>query len=107
MYIDEKYHHATDPSIRPKPKDGTNVAVVVNENEMNNAVSPAPAATAPNSRSNTLKSSGGGGGADNYGKDIKDIPRSTWKLLTNKVMSYVLSLKIKTGIFLMPSSKRF
>eukprot|EP00093_Oithona_nana_P005745 05745.XXX_182220_189329_1 [CDS] Oithona nana genome sequencing. len=49
VYLDEKYHHASDPSIRPKDNKGLNKA------------------------------------SDTYGKDIKDIPRSTWKLLTNKI----------------------
>ena len=56
MYIDEKYHHATDPSIRPKHKDPLTGATSTSTSDM-----------------------------DSYGKDIKDIPRSTWKLLTNKI----------------------
>jgi organic anion transporter 3A len=51
VYIDEKYHHATDPSIRPKH----------NQDEAEQQY------------------------IERYGKDIKDIPRSIWKLLTNKI----------------------
>eukprot|EP00094_Tigriopus_californicus_P000284 TCALIF_00274-PB protein Name:"Similar to SLCO5A1 Solute carrier organic anion transporter family member 5A1 (Homo sapiens)" AED:0.11 eAED:0.11 QI:460/0.90/0.91/1/0.63/0.58/12/137/1099 len=50
VYIDEKYHHAMDPSIRPKHRNSESSEDV-----------------------------------ESYGKDIKDIPRSMWKLLTNKI----------------------
>ena len=81
MYIDEKYHHATDPSIRPRHK---------HHHHHHHHGSGSGAASKAGSKSNTLKSDAGGDGAggqssDSYGKDIKDIPKSTWKLLTNKV----------------------
>ena len=77
VYIDEKYHHATDPSIRPKDR-------VANSN---NGATMAPSsskgstlvkATEPNTSESSKN-------VDEYGKDIKDIPRSVWKLLTNKI----------------------
>ncbi len=104
MYIDEKYHHATDPSIRPKPKEDKAAQQQQQQQQQQltdvNAIQPASnddataivvSSSAPASRSATLKSTsasqagGAGGNGDNYGKDIKDIPRSTWKLLTNKI----------------------
>ena len=140
VYIDEKYHHAEDPSIRPpqKPKSLT----ASTDNHLNycgtatNAPSQAPAAstTIPsasnpassnvvlaasqmstpkmgmrninksniqrrqsltgnptaksgcNSRSSTLtRVTNANVQDDNYGKDIKNIPKATWKLLTNKI----------------------
>jgi len=84
VYIDEKYHHATDPSIRPKPKEGG--AIVPADGQAASGVR-RPSASAPVSKSASLKSGAVAPNADsdNYGKDIKDIPRSTWKLLTNKI----------------------
>ena len=142
VYIDEKYHHAEDPSIRPpqKPKSLT----ASTDNHLNycgtatNAPLQAPAAsgsaTIPpasnpsssnvvlaasqmstpkmgmrninksntqrrqsltgnptaksgcNSRSSTLtRVTNANVQDDNYGKDIKNIPKATWKLLTNKI----------------------
>lgn len=76
VYIDEKYHHATDPSIRPKDKDGQ-------------PLGGAQEAVSPSSKASTLvrkeSTSEEKKAEDTYGKDIKDIPRSTWKLLTNKI----------------------
>ena len=72
VYLDEKYHHASDPSIRPKEttKQSTNT-------EQN--VSKASTLVRKESISENKNTE------DTYGKDIKDIPRSTWKLLTNKI----------------------
>jgi organic anion transporter 3A len=44
----------------------------------------APKAAVPNQTTST-PAAAENGTADSYGKDIKDIPRSTWKLLTNKI----------------------
>ncbi len=92
VYIDEKYHHATDPSIRPKHKDqdgsGKQDGGVDSIQPASSQPQPAGQShSAPVSRSATLKSGTAsvGPGADDYGKDIKDIPRSTLRLLTNKI----------------------
>ena len=71
VYIDEKYHHATDPSIRPKHKEPEHP--------------PAGPAAGSGGAGTSAASASGHDSADAYGKDIKDIPRSTWKLLTNKI----------------------
>ena len=80
VYIDEKYHHATDPSIRPQKKDLTksngSTPAVSQSNTLNNQI-----ARAKDQPDNAL----GAPEEDKYGKDIKDIPKSTWKLLTNKI----------------------
>ena len=84
VYLDEKYHHASDPSIRPKDNKGLNSAGA------------GPTQANPSSKASTLvrKESIAAEkkdpkaleeASDTYGKDIKDIPRSTWKLLTNKI----------------------
>ena len=85
VYLDEKYHHASDPSIRPKDNKG-----------LNSAGAGGPTQANPSSKASTLvrKESIAAEkkdpkaleeASDTYGKDIKDIPRSTWKLLTNKI----------------------
>ena len=125
VYIDEKYHHAADPSIRPHKQKNSG------ENQLNVEFSTAPTtdqtppppvvintasqmSTPKTAIRNTNKptavrrqSFGGSGiintvksGAnsrsstltrvnantdENYGKDIKNIPKATWKLLTNKI----------------------
>ena len=73
VYIDEKYHHAMDPSIRPKgnltnagPTTSSKASTLVKTTE-------------PKMTENEEEL------GNTYGKDIKDIPRSTWKLLTNKI----------------------
>ena len=123
VYIDEKYHHAQDPSIRPpqKPKSLT----ASTENHLNFAATTAgmaqhnPSNPDPTSQMSTPKTTmrnankpirrqsvGGGLGNplksgansrsstltrvnantdESYGKDIKNIPKATWKLLTNKI----------------------
>ena len=120
VYIDEKYHHAEDPSIRPhKPKSLTastnqlefsgvptttsttdpSSNIVINTSQMStpkigmrNINKPIrrqsyggnPAKSGANSRSSTLTRVNANTD-DNYGKDIKNIPKATWKLLTNKI----------------------
>jgi len=90
VYIDDKYHHATEPSIRPKPKIG-------GPGQPGGAANPADVPDHPSSsRTTTLsanarqmtsasKAASTNNLNNNYGKDIKDIPRSTWNLLTNKI----------------------
>ena len=94
VYIDEKYHHAYDPSIRPSTtkRPITNpLTTTTYEGAAPGAIVPAPGSAPPSekpSRASTLVRQATKDEADpksNYGKDIKDIPRSTWKLLTNKI----------------------
>ena len=97
VYIDEKYHHATDPSIRPPKKAGgastrgSTPAVSKSstlDNQMRASSAPKAAAVA-----NAAAAAAAAAAHDaeeaaaetTYGKDIKDIPKSTWKLLTNKI----------------------
>ena len=99
VYIDEKYHHASDPSIRPstrRPKimnplsqNGTAPAAAASADACDGAITVAPV-SAPGSknpsRAGTLvRQLPDEDPKNNYGKDIKDIPRSMWKLLTNKI----------------------
>ena len=91
VYLDEKYHHASDPSIRPKENKGSNKdAGKDGASSQNGGLNPAN----PSSKASTLvrkesikaeKDPKESPESDTYGKDIKDIPRSTWKLLTNKI----------------------
>ena len=101
VYIDEKYHHASDPSIRPKHKEkdyqpgsnpntlknaDPNAIQTVGGNNANNANS----LRANSLKANSLKANSRASTLtrqqdDNYGKDIKDIPKSIWRLLTNKI----------------------
>ena len=53
-----------------------------------------PLKSGPNSRSSTLTRVNANTD-DNYGKDIKNIPKATWKLLTNKI--YIVTCLV--GIF--------
>ncbi len=83
VYIDEKYHHATDPSIRPKETKSLG---------NNEATSPSSKASTlvrkdssrPATAANTASDAEEGKAAD-YGKNLKDIPRSIWRLLTNEI----------------------
>lgn len=91
VYIDEKYHHATDPSIRPKENKDASAGVSSGQSGATEVQQQQQPTESPTSRASTLvrKESTGGDASgvkeDTYGKDIKDIPRSTWKLLTNKI----------------------
>lgn len=82
VYIDEKYHHATDPSIRPHKKDHK-------DHHHQHQPQPVVVKKADNHKTCTVVSRKNSQAVDDvsdtYGKDIKDIPRSTWKLLTNKI----------------------
>lgn len=81
VYLDEKYHHASDPSIRPKENKGLNAG----NGGLNQANPSSKASTLVRKESIAEKDPKALEEADTYGKDIKDIPRSTWKLLTNKI----------------------
>lgn len=84
VYIDEKYHHAMDPSIRPHKNKLPKIANPLGPGTETNvdgidtlpAGNSAPSSEKP-SRSSTLvrQVSDEGGSGNNYGKDIKDIPR--------------------------------
>jgi len=93
VYIDEKYHHATDPSIRPPKKQGAksngSTPAVSKSSTLDNQIAAAAlkrrndeavAAVAAKAAEAAAEEEGNA-----YGKDIKDIPKSTWKLLTNKI----------------------
>ena len=137
VYIDEKYHHAEDPSIRPpqKPKSltastenfhsgalATTTAARNNANPSGNVLSTSQMSTprtgmrnihnkpirrqslsgnigmksGANSRSSTLTRVNANTD-DNYGKDIKNIPKATWKLLTNKI--YIVTCLVSINLF--------
>lgn len=102
VYIDDKYHHAAEPSIRPKSNgDGlgggqktasaTSAAGGPSNDEGTTAAVASKASTlvrkdnANQGMSAHQPKSGSDAEQQSYGKDIKDIPRSTWKLLTNKI----------------------
>jgi len=83
VYIDEKYHHAMDPSIRPNKNKMPKVASTLgagNENNLDGIDGPPTGNSLPpsekHSRASTLvrdiseESKPG----NDYGKDIKDIP---------------------------------
>ena len=57
-----------------------------------------PLKSGPNSRSSTLTRVNANTD-DNYGKDIKNIPKATWKLLTNKIyiVTCLVSIHIRNG----------
>ena len=136
VYIDEKYHHATDPSIRPPkqkhPSNDLNIefeatshpttsAAAANENQVTTNPRQTPKteiqntnkAAVANQRTPASMGAGAGGPAgrsgpnsrtstltrvnantdDTYGKDIRDIPKSTWKLLTNKI--YIVTCLVR------------
>ena len=94
VYIDEKYHHATDPSIRPPKKAGgastrgSTPAVSKSstlDNQMRASSAPKAAAVANAAAAAAAHDAEEAAAETTYGKDIKDIPKSTWKLLTNKI----------------------
>ena len=81
VYIDEKYHHATDPSIRPKSnadggQAGSNAAAATSNDDGTAAVASKASTLVrkDNANQNEPKSSGDVE-EQSYGKDIKDIPR--------------------------------
>ena len=75
VYLDEKYHHASDPSIRPKDTKTNNT----------NGENPTSKASTLVRKESLSQEKSDKTSENTYGKDIKDIPRSTWKLLTNKI----------------------
>ena len=96
VYIDEKYHHASDPSIRPSlrrpqitnPLSQNGAAGAASGDACDGAIAPAPISVPGSknpSRASTLVRQSVDDPKSNYGKDIKDIPKSMWKLLTNKI----------------------
>jgi hypothetical protein len=81
VYIDEKYHHAMDPSIRPHKNKLSKKSNSGNETNIDGidtlpTGNSAPPSEKP-SRASTLvrQMSEEGNSGNNYGKDIKDIPR--------------------------------
>ena len=147
VYIDEKYHHATD-SIRPPHKQKTMTTNATENNtqqfsvEFSSVANPDhqspqsqaqqasavtnatsqistpktanktnnpnkatrkqsfggnPAKSAANSRSSTLTRVNANTD-ETYGKDIKNIPKATWKLLTNKI--YIVTCLVSVGSIL-------
>ena len=138
VYIDEKYHHAEDPSIRPPQKLKSLTASTenfhsgglpqttstrTNTDPSCNVLSTSQMSTprtgmrnihnkpirrqslsgnlgmksGANSRSSTLTRVNANTN-DDYGKDIKNIPKATWKLLTNKI--YIVTCLVSSNIFL-------
>jgi hypothetical protein len=113
VYIDEKYHHASDPSIRPSTikrpklvnpfsKTGKEAATGITTTTTtlsssydggaasSGVLAPAPISAPPSekpSRASTLvrRTVDEEDPKSEYGKDIKNIPKATWKLLTNKI----------------------
>ena len=83
VYIDEKYHHATDPSIRPKSNaDGdksapaaTGTSAGIEPRTPNDEAAASKASTLVRKDAPNEPKSGGDGEEQSYGKDIKDIPR--------------------------------
>ena len=137
VYIDEKYHHAEDPSIRPPQKLKSLTASTenfhsgglpqttstrTNTDPSCNVLSTSQMSTprtgmrnihnkpirrqslsgnlgmksGANSRSSTLTRVNANTN-DDYGKDIKNIPKATWKLLTNKI--YIVTCLVSSNIF--------
>ena len=137
VYIDEKYHHAEDPSIRPPQKLKSLTASTenfhsgglpqttstrTNTDPSCNVLSTSQMSTprtgmrnihnkpirrqslsgnlgmksGANSRSSTLTRVNANTN-DDYGKDIKNIPKATWKLLTNKI--YIVTCLVSQNIF--------
>ena len=133
VYIDEKYHHAEDPSIRPPQKLKSLTASTENFHSGGlppttstrsntdpscNVLSTSQMSTprtgmrnihnkpirrqslsgnlgmksGANSRSSTLTRVNANTN-DDYGKDIKNIPKATWKLLTNKI--YIVTCLVR------------
>jgi organic anion transporter 3A len=95
VYIDEKYHHASDPNIRPstrRPKITNPLShngAATGADGCDGGILPAPL-SAPGSKnpsraSTLVRQAAEDDPKNNYGKDIKDIPKSMWKLLTNKI----------------------
>ena len=142
VYIDEKYHHAEDPSIRPPQKLKSLTASTenfhsgglpqttstrTNTDPSCNVLSTSQMSTprtgmrnihnkpirrqslsgnlgmksGANSRSSTLTRVNANTN-DDYGKDIKNIPKATWKLLTNKI--YIVTCLV-SKIFTCSKSK--
>ena len=137
VYIDEKYPHAEDPSIRPPQKLKSLTASTenfhsgglpqttstrTNTDPSCNVLSTSQMSTprtgmrnihnkpirrqslsgnlgmksGANSRSSTLTRVNANTN-DDYGKDIKNIPKATWKLLTNKI--YIVTCLVSKNIF--------
>ena len=134
VYIDEKYHHAEDPSIRPPQKlkslnastenfstlppttsSRSNVDPSCNVLSTSQMSTPKTAMrslhnkpirrqsfsgnlgmkSGANSRTSTLTRVNANTD-DDYGKDIKNIPKATWKLLTNKIYIVTCLVRITT-----------
>ncbi len=91
VYIDEKYHHASDPSIRPNvkrpkitnalsPAGSTATTTTTTTTMAYETGLPAPLSAPPSekpSRASTLvrQASNSSEEKNNYGKSLKDIPR--------------------------------
>ncbi len=78
VYIDEKYHHAMDPSIRPHKNKLSKLANPGNETNLDgfptgNSLPPSEKPSRASTLVRQIPDQGGSG--NNYGKDIKDIPR--------------------------------
>ena len=91
VYIDEKYHHPAEPRSIKAHHHSAKVNVNANAVSDVDAISVVDEpkkrhlkATLNDPHDNHVKTTTAAP-ENTYGKDIKDIPMSTWKLLTNKI----------------------